>query len=181
MSPKPRIAIHAPYPVWLLGGSPVPPFQGLYATWLVALSEAFCSHQDFDIHWLNFNKAARRPVRLEHIGQHFHILPRLRQIIGQFSRYLHERLADTGPIIVKEARVMGVSSVLSNSCDSKQHVAGTKSGFVHDAHDAYAFVRAVLVVTQDVATSLRMGAHSMQECSRPLSEETMYNTIRTYI
>ncbi len=89
---RPRIAILASYPVWLLEGSPVPAFGGHYATWLAALGEAFRSHEDFEVHWLTFNKGVHKPVHLERMGQHFHILPRLKQTLGQYSFYLYERL-----------------------------------------------------------------------------------------
>ncbi len=91
MNHRPRIAILACYPVWLLPDSPVPHYKGHYATWLAALSDAFARHQDFDIHWLTFSKAIEKPVCLKHMGQHFHILPRMKQTLGLYTLYFYER------------------------------------------------------------------------------------------
>ncbi len=366
MSSPPRIALLAPYPVWLLDDTPFTPYKGHYATWLAALGEAFREHRDFDIHWLTFSKAVRKPMRLERMGQHFHILPRLRQTLGQLSLYLYERLAvkrelarispelvhawgnedcyglcgsdfagkklistqgmlraccarapfprfmrwqslyepfvyrryewvtaespwsaarvrelasecrilpleyavekrfegvkrnpathpvclfagsdipiknvdllieafsrpelahvqlnlagvspgkrprlsaniralgrvsrddmehllaeswclvhpslaDASPNVVKEARTVGLPVVLTEECGNKHYIEEGESGFICGVRDADAFVRAVLAITKDAATSLRMGEHGKQECRRALSEETMYDELK---
>ncbi len=90
---------------------------------------------------------------------------------------VHPSLADTGPTVVKEARVMGIPVILTDCCGSQQHVVEGQSGFIHAAHDDEGFARSVLTVTNDAETSLRMGAYGREECRHALSEELMYSTL----
>lgn len=86
---------------------------------------------------------------------------------------VHASLVDTGPTVVKEARVMGLPIVLSSECGSKQYVEEGKSGFILEPTDTEGFIRSVLAVTRDQATSLAMGAHGHESCRRALCAETM--------
>ncbi len=362
---KPCIAILANYPVWLLDDSPVPPFNGHYATWLTALAEAFCEQDDFDIHWVTLSRAVRKRAHLERMGQHFHILPRMSRTLGLYSFYLHDRfivarelrrirpdlvhawgsedcyglcsrdfsgkrlissqgmlnackqraslspflsrhsrfeapvyrahrwitaespwaadrirelspeakpmrleyaaekrffeverqlsakpsclfagsdvplknvdllieafsrpelahvqlnlagisaaerpnlapniralgrlnrealtqqlaaswclahpsLVDASPNIVKEARVVGLPVALTEECGNKHYVVEGMSGFVCGVRDVDAFVRAILTMTQDRETSLRMGAYGVEECRKALCADTMYTKL----
>lgn len=90
---------------------------------------------------------------------------------------VHASLADCAPNIVNEARVMGLPVVLSSECGSKQHVEEGKSGFILEPTDTEGFIRSVLAVTRDQATSLAMGAHGREACRRVLSAETMFSTL----
>lgn len=90
---------------------------------------------------------------------------------------VHASLADTGPTVVKEARVMGLPVALSTECGSKQHVEEGKSGFIIPPHDKEGFIRAVLTMTRDRQTSRSMGAWGQEECRRALSAETMYRSL----
>lgn len=86
---------------------------------------------------------------------------------------VHMSLADTGPTIVKEARVAGVPVIISNECGSCQHVVEGKSGFILHPHDVNGLVRAVLTVTKDAQTARAMGEYGQEECRRALSAGTM--------
>lgn len=90
---------------------------------------------------------------------------------------VHASLADTGPTVVKEARVMGLPVALSTECGSKQHVEEGKSGFIIPPRDTEGFIRAVLAMTQDPQTSLSMGAWGQKDCRRALSAETMCRSL----
>ncbi|MCC8021352.1 MAG: glycosyltransferase family 4 protein [Akkermansia sp.] len=92
---------------------------------------------------------------------------------------VHPSLADTGPTIVKEARVMGLPVVLSDQCGSQQHVIEGKSGFIHSPFDTEKLIRSILTVTQSAETSLQMGNYGLEECRRALSKETMYERLST--
>lgn len=86
---------------------------------------------------------------------------------------VHPSLADTGPTVVKEARVIGVPVVLSDQCGSQQYVEHGKSGFVIQPMDEAALVRSVLAVTASRETTLAMGSHGQMECRQTLSRENM--------
>lgn len=90
---------------------------------------------------------------------------------------IHMSLADTGPTIVKEARVAGLPVIVSSECGSRQHVEHGKSGFILSPQDVDGIVTSVLAITQDAATSLRMGGHGQQECRHALCQETMVTTL----
>lgn len=90
---------------------------------------------------------------------------------------VHMSLADTGPTIVKEARVAGLPVIISNECGSCQHVVEGKSGFILHPHDVDGLVRAVLAVTKDAQTAQSMGGYGHAECRRALSGETMVNNL----
>lgn len=98
---------------------------------------------------------------------------RMAELLGRAWALVHPSLADTSPNIVKEARVMGVPVVTSTECGGAQYVDAGESGFVIDPRDADALVEAVLAMTTDRETSLRMGTHGQAECRRLLSRETM--------
>ena len=90
MKIKQRIAILADYPTWLIDPS-LPEFHGHYAVWLVALSDAFEHQQDYEIHWITLRKDIQTTRHIEAKGQHFHILPRARRMIGLYSGYIYDR------------------------------------------------------------------------------------------
>lgn len=86
---------------------------------------------------------------------------------------VHPSLADTGPTVVKEARVIGVPVVLSDQCGSQQYVEHGKSGFVIKPMDEAALIRSVLAVTASRETTLAMGSHGQPDCRHALSRENM--------
>lgn len=97
---------------------------------------------------------------------------------------IHLSKADTGPTVVKEARVLGLPVIVTNCCGSKQHVIHGKSGFIVDPNDKESIINYVLQITADKQTSLSMGSFDRERCREKLSPETMikelliiYNTI----
>lgn len=92
---------------------------------------------------------------------------------------VHPSLAETGPTIAKEARVMGVPVVISEECGSKQYVTEGKSGFVISPKDVEALIRSVLQVTKDRETALSMGKFGQSECRKALSKETMLKGLKS--
>lgn len=91
---------------------------------------------------------------------------------------VHTSLADTGPTVVKEARVAGLPVVLTSDCGSKQHVDEGKSGYIIQPNDTEALINAVLQITQSQATSIKMGAHQRKTCQKALSTDTMLTKIQ---
>lgn len=98
-------------------------------------------------------------------------------LLSQTWALVHPSLADTGPTIVKEARVMRIPVILSDRCGSAQHVAEGCSGFILDPHDAEGWSRAVLHVTQSPETALSMGMYDSDNCRKRLNDETMAREI----
>ena len=98
-------------------------------------------------------------------------------LLAESWALVHMSKGDTGPTVVKEARVVGLPVVLSDSCGSAQHVEHGKSGFILPHDDREGFVNAVLAVTQNVETSLSMGAYGQPECRAALSKEKMIATL----
>lgn len=89
---------------------------------------------------------------------------------------VHPSLADTGPTVVKEARVLGVAVVVTSECGSKQHVIHGKSGYIVPSNDEQRLIEAVLEVTKSRETALQMGEYGKEECRRALCVETMSRT-----
>lgn len=86
---------------------------------------------------------------------------------------IHPSLADTGPTIVKEARVVGLPVIVSSECGSKQYVEEGKSGFIIPPRDVDALVKAVLHVTSSRENAQAMGDYNRESCRKALSAETM--------
>ena len=98
-------------------------------------------------------------------------------LLSESWALVHMSLGDTGPTVVKEARVAGLPVVLSNCCGSTQHVEEGKSGFILSPNDKEGFIKAVLEVTGDAATSLAMGAHGRERCREALGKQKMLDTL----
>lgn len=98
-------------------------------------------------------------------------------ILSQAWALVHPSLADTGPTIVKEARVMRIPVILSSRCGSAQHVVEGCSGFVLDPHDAEGWSKAILSVMQSPERALSMGEYDSDNCRRRLSAEVMVHNI----
>ena len=98
-------------------------------------------------------------------------------LLSESWALVHMSLGDTGPTVVKEARVVGLPVVLSNCCGSTQHVEEGKSGFILSPNDKEGFIKAVLEVTRDVETSLAMGAYRRERCREALGKEKMIDTL----
>lgn len=99
------------------------------------------------------------------------------RLLSEAWALVHMSLADTGPTIAKEARVVGLPVIISDECGSTQHVEEGKSGFILAPHDVQGLVKSVLAVTKDKETAHAMGAHGHGECRRALSAETMVDKL----
>ena len=99
------------------------------------------------------------------------------QLMAKAWCLVHPSLADTGPTIAKEARVMGLPVMLTNACGSMQHIEHGKSGFIVDPYDIATMQESILQMTADAQTALRMGAYGQQECRTKLSSDTMMSSL----
>lgn len=97
--------------------------------------------------------------------------------LSQAWALVHPSLADTGPTIAKEARVMGLPVMLTSACGSQQHVENGKSGFIVEPNDISAMKEAILRMTESAETALSMGRHGQEECRQKLSADTMIETL----
>ena len=95
------------------------------------------------------------------------------KLLSETWALVHMSLGDTGPTIVKEARVAGVPVILSDRCGSVQHVDDGKSGYILSTDDREGFIRAVLKVTENAETARKMGEHGRDICRDRLSSATM--------
>lgn len=91
---------------------------------------------------------------------------------------VHPSLADCCPNIIKEARVIGLPCIVTEECGAKQYVENGLSGFVIPTKSPQKIIEAVLHITQDKNTSLKMGKHNHELCRTALSEETMLQGIQ---
>lgn len=98
---------------------------------------------------------------------------RMVELLASSWALVHPTLADTSPNIVKEARVVGVPVVTTTECGGAQYVDHGKSGYIIEPRDVDGLQQAVLKMTADPETSLRMGAWQHEESLRLLSRETM--------
>lgn len=122
------------------------------------------------------------PEEYPNLPANIHPLGRLNrdamaQQLSQAWALVHPSLADTGPTIAKEARVMGLPVMLTTDCGSQQHVEEGKSGFVVAPYDITAMKESVLRMTESAETALAMGRHGQAECRQKLSAATMINTL----
>ena len=97
--------------------------------------------------------------------------------LSQAWALVHPSLADTGPTIAKEARVMGLPVMLTSACGSQQHVGNGKSGFIVEPNDISAMKEAVLRMTESAEKALSMGRHGQEECRKKLSAPTMLENL----
>ncbi len=103
-----------------------------------------------------------------------------RHMIQQMSQawcLVHPSLADTGPTIAKEARVMGLPIMLTTECGSTQHITPGKSGYIVHPHDVDAMRKSILQMTSSKETAMVMGKHGQETCRNKLSSNTMIHTL----
>lgn len=101
----------------------------------------------------------------------------IKRLLSETWCLVHPSLADTCPNIVKEARVMGIPSIVTTECGAKQYVVHEKSGYVIPCDNVQSLVNAVLKVTKTAETSLSMGSYDQERCRRALSADTMYTSL----
>ena len=146
---------------------------------LPALIKAF---SDPALAHVQLQLAGVMPEEFPNLPENIRPLGRLNReaLVHQLSQawaLVHPSLADTGPTIAKEARVMGLPVMLTSACGSMQHVEEGKSGFIVDPKDISAMKEAVLRMTESAETSLSMGRHGQEECRQKLSAATMMENL----
>ncbi len=104
--------------------------------------------------------------------------PGMAALLSKAWCLVHPSLADTGPTILKEARVAGVAAVVTSECGAKQYIQQGKSGFIIPPHDEQALVDAVLQVTESRDIAAQMGAFQQDFCRKALCEETMIANLK---
>lgn len=93
----------------------------------------------------------------------------LRDELSRAWGLVHPSYADTGPTIVKEARVMGLPVILTEDCGSKQYVSHGKSGFVIAPGSVRDIVDSVLHLSDSSERSLEMGRYEQDRCVKALT------------
>lgn len=89
---------------------------------------------------------------------------------------VHPSLADTGPTSVKEARVAGVSVILTTDCGAKQYVKHGRSGYIVTPNNKQELIDAVISITKTKTTAEQMGTYDVDRCRKELSTSTMHDT-----
>ncbi len=82
---------------------------------------------------------------------------------------VHPTLADTGPTIVKEARVAGLPVITTTEAGSKQYVVEGKSGHIIPPRNSDAIIKAVLSITASRSRAIEMGLYGLTEDRNKLS------------
>lgn len=123
-------------------------------------------------------------------ASYFSALPPNVRVLGGVSRegmaellsscwvLVHPSLADTSPNIVKEARVIGIPTIVSTDCGGKQYIEHGKSGFIIAPRDVQALIQAVQSLTRNAEMNRACGAVGQNDCRRALSNETMYHRLK---
>lgn len=163
----------SPEPTCLLAGSDSPLKN--VDTAVAAFSHPSLSHVTLLLAGTDAERRPNLPTNIKALGRVSR--QRMAELFSSAWVLVHPSLADTGPTIVKEARVSGAAVVLSTECGSAQYVESGKSGYIIAPRDVEALREAVLKTTADAETAERMGAWKQDECRRLLSKETMLNRL----
>lgn len=86
-----KIAILAEFPLSALTGGATGRGGGQGCTWLPQLALAFQEYSDLEIHWVILDRAIRRTVVVEALGQHFHRVPAVKFSLDLALNYLPAR------------------------------------------------------------------------------------------
>lgn len=87
--------------------------------------------------------------------------------------------ADTGPTVVKEARVMGLPVVTTTSAGASCYIKQGQSGFVIRPGDIEGLRRSLLQVCASRETCLTMGRHGWEEIRKQLHPRMTANNFAT--
>lgn len=156
-------------PTCLVAGADIPLKN--VETAIAAFRSPALAHVDLLVAGVEGGRYADLPPNIHLLGGVDH--SRIRDLLGEVWCLLHPSLADTSPNIVKEARVAGVPVIVSSDCGGTQYVEHEKSGYIVEPRDTAGIIRSVLVLTQNEAVNLSMGACEQETCRRALCEETM--------
>ncbi|YCM42405.1 glycosyltransferase [Verrucomicrobiaceae bacterium 227] len=86
--------------------------------------------------------------------------------------------ADTGPTVVKEARVVGLPIVITNAAGSSSYVDDSGCGFVIEPGDLLGLRTSILEVCKDREECLRMGSRGWADHRKILSPSTTARSFR---
>lgn len=101
----------------------------------------------------------------------------IKELMSSSWVLLHVSKVDTGPTVVKEARVVGLPVVISTECGCKQYITHGKNGYIIEPNDTQSLIRAVLDLTSSKERNLSAGEYEQKECRQALSCETMRNRL----
>lgn len=101
------------------------------------------------------------------------------EIMAKAWCLIHPSKADTGPTVVKEARVMGLPVIVSKECGAKQYIVHGYSGFVINPDDVEKLTEYVLHISQSQEKASQMGNYGRQQCRDMLSSETMHGRLKS--
>lgn len=91
MSKRPKIAILASFPSWILF-SEVPNPGTHYAVWLVSLFHIFSQENlPYEIHWISLHKGIKHTILKKSHNQYFHLLPRRSKLLSQLTLYTEDK------------------------------------------------------------------------------------------
>lgn len=162
-------------PSCLMGGSNAPGKNHKLA--IKAFSRPELSH-------VKLYLAGEKPADYEKLPSNIIALGRVSrdemvELLSKVWCVVHPSFADTGPTMIKEARVVGVPCIVTHDCGAKQYIVQGKSGFVIDPRSDQQLVDAVLSITKDATTSLSMGEYDCPRCRQALTGSTMVENIRS--
>lgn len=157
------------HPTCLYGGSDTPVKN--VATLIQAFSRPELSHIQLILAGVNAQRHPRHPDNITFLG-HVNRQEMVKQMSSAWC-LVHPSLADTGPTIAKEARVMGLPVMLTTECGSMQHIEVGKSGYIVKPYDIDAMCESVLNMTASREIAENMGKHGQAEARKKLSNETM--------
>ena len=85
-----RVVLAADFPVHSLPGFGSVP-TGHHATWLTPLAQELAAVPGFDFHWITCTKHVSAHLKIRHLNQTFHLLPRGKLSVEIFTRFHRER------------------------------------------------------------------------------------------
>lgn len=159
----------SPAPTCLMAGTDSPIKN--VDTAIKAFSDASLSHVTLLLAGVDPARRPNLPPNIKALGRVSR--ERMAELLASAWALVHPTLADTSPNIVKEARVVGLPVVTTTECGGAQYVEEGKSGYIIEPRDVKGLQQAVLKMTADADTALRMGAWGQAECRRLLGRDTM--------
>lgn len=91
MKHQPRIVILAEFPAWKVDRTIPSGRSWKYLVWLVSLYETLKMQQQYDIHWISFNREISRYRCVESGGQTFHFFPCGPLTVARVQRFAWDR------------------------------------------------------------------------------------------
>ena len=79
--------------------------------------------------------------------------------------------ADTGPSVVKEARVVGLPVITTTAAGASCYIKDGRSGFVIEPGDVEGLIKGIQKVTKSKEVNNKMGAYGWDECRAELRPE----------